>query len=284
MLDIVWILLAAGIVGGALSNVLDRYVAKETSPYAFALLTQFLAALLFLPAALNAFVLPSSAQGWIALGISTIIWTMFSVTAYISRKKAEVSIKDPLSKSKFVWALLFAVIFLGEPFTIGKFVGTLIIFVGMTVLVIHPERKWGRITDPGVLWALFSAFLAASAAVADKYALGFMQPEVYGFLVYLLPGIVLIPWIPKKMPEIKHLFKARGISAVCAVLVATGVYYLILKLYTLADVSLIYPLLQTSTILSVLCGIFFLGEREHKWQKIAAAIIVVIGAIVLKFG
>ncbi|MBI4145360.1 EamA family transporter [Candidatus Woesearchaeota archaeon] len=277
---IVFIILA--VIASTIKKVLDRYVAVRASVFSFAIVTQFLASLLFLPFALPYLALPASRAAWIALGLGCIIWTIMSLTIYLAIKKAEVSIKEPLHQSKLIWTLLFGALFLGESLTTTKIVGTIIIFVGLAVLLFHPERKLGRLTEPDVLWTLGHALLGAIAVIVDKNALTYFAPEAYGFIVYLVPGILLTMALPKKYPEVKNLLKAHAVPTLATITLATAAYFFALQAYARADATVVYPMLQLSTILAVIAGIVVLREREHRWQKIAATVLVIIGAIVLR--
>lgn len=273
---------ALAVACNVINKLLDRYVARDTSPYAFSWLTQLVASLLFLPLAWPYLALPGSGMAWVAISIAAVIWTIISISVYLSIKKTEVSIKEPISQSKVIWALLLGFFVLGEAMTTKKIIGTIILFIGISVLLFHPERKFGRLTDPGVLWTLGVALLSAIAAIVDKFALGYFRPELYGFLVYLIPGIILTGFLPKIKSDVKHLLKLHGKIAITTIIFSSAAYFFTIKAYSLADITTVYPFLQLATIFAVIFGILFLGEREHKWQKIAAAIIAVIGAIIIK--
>lgn len=273
---------ALAVACNTVNKILDRYVAKDVSPYAFSWLTQIVASLLLFPLALPYFALPVSGTAWMALAIAATLWTLVSVSVYIAIKKTQVSIKEPLSQSKIIWALILGLLLLGESVSTTKIVGTVVIFLGLCVLIFHPERKWGRLRDPDILWTLVSAVLTAIVAIVDKWALGFFRPELYGFLVYFTPCIILTSFLPKRIEHVKHLWKVHGKVAVSTIIFSTATYYFTLKAYALADITSIYPLLQLATIFAILCGIFILGEKEHKWQRFIAAIIVIIGAIIVK--
>lgn len=273
---------ALAVACNVLNKILDRYVARDTSPYAFSWLTQVIASILWLPLAWPYLSIPESGMAWFAIIGAALVWTAVSISVYIAIKKTEVSIKEPLSQSKIIWALLFGLLILGEAITARKIIGTVVLFIGMSALLFHPERKFGRLTEPGVLWTLGLAILTAFAAIVDKFALGYFRPELYGFLVYLIPGIILTGFLPKIKKDIKHLWKTKGKIAVTTILFSTASYYFTIKAYSLADITLIYPFLQTATIFAVIAGIIFLGEKDHKWQKIVAVIIAVAGAIIIK--
>ena len=264
-----------------ISNLLDRHILKNTSPYAFSWLTQIVSAVLLLPFAWAYFKIPQSEVEWIALLAGVLIWTFISISTYIAVKKTEISIKAPLSQSKIIWVFLFGLLIFRETITIQRALGTIILFIGVSLLLFHPEKRLGRLTDPGALWTLGNALLGAVAVIIDKFALGYFRPELYIFFIYLFPGIILTGFLPKIKGQVKHLWQNYGKISILAIVCSTIGYFFILKAYSVAEVTYVYPLLQLKTILVVIAGIAIMKEKEHKWQKIIAAIIAVIGVIII---
>ncbi|GEM_PF-6809338 len=276
-------LIALTVLLSTTSKLLHRYVLKETDPYAYALLTQGVAALFFLPLALKNFALPSGIPAWSALLLSSLIWTATSVAKNIAYKGTEVSLKEPLDQSKLIIALLLGVVVLGETPSPLRILGTFIIFLGVSMLLFHPEKKLWRLTDPGVRWTLGAAFLGTTNAVIDKFALRYFSPEVYGLLVYVVPLIFLLCFLPKRKAHVAHLMRRHPWGALAGVTLATAAYYTVLKVYAVADFTLTYPLLQFGTLLTVLSGIIIFKEREHLAQKLIATAIIVTGAVLVRF-
>lgn len=279
-----FVFIAGAVLCNSISTLLDRHVARVVSPVAFAWLTQMIALLVFLPFAIANWALPTENIGWIALAISGALWTCAAISVYTSIKKTEVSLREPVSQSKLIWALLLSIFVLGETPSTIKIIGTIIIFASLGIALFHPERRLGRLTDSGVLWTLGYALLGAILAVADKFALRYWKPEVYGFLVYLIPGTIITILIFRRIADLKHLLNIRGKTAVTSILLSSGSYFFTLQSYARADLTLAYPLLALATIFAVFGSMIFLGEKEHRTQRIAAIFIAIIGAILVKLG
>ncbi len=263
------------------AKLLYGYILKETEPYAYALLRNIFSALLFLPLALANFSIPKEFKSWAVLITASIIWAIIAVTNLFAYKGTEVSIKDPLSQSKLLFTLFLGLILLKESATFGRIIGNVVIFVGVSLLLWHPEKRFGRLSDPGVRWTLLTALLMGVVNIFDKYALNLFKLEVYGFLVFLFPSIILAGFLPGRSQHIKHLLKHRWISVIISIVLVAATYYFTLKAYKLADVTLVVPLLQIGTLITVLGGIIILKEREHFWQRIIAATLVVAGSIII---
>lgn len=59
-------------------------------------------------------------------------------------------------------------------------------------------------------------------------------------------------------------------------------FYLGLKAFILADATKVIPVIQTTTLMTVMVGVLFLKERSHLTKKILAGIIAVIGVFLLR--
>ena len=104
---------------------------------------------------------------------------------------------------------------------------------------------------------------------------------MYGFLVFLIPGIILTFFLKGRVKHVRHLLETRKFTTFFAIILGSASYYFMLRAFKIADVTFVYPLIQLETILVVLGGIILLGEREHFWQKILAGVVVVAGALII---
>ncbi len=275
------IFIALAALSSTIYVLLTRYILRKTDPYAISLITNIAGAVVFLPFAANKISFPDTLLPYFVVGIAAIIWTAFSVSNFIAYKGVEVSIKQSLGQSKLIWILIFGIGFLGETVTLNRAIGTIIIAAGIFFLVWHPEKRFGRLSDPGVRWTFFAALLGAFVSTLDKAALRWFPLEFYGFLVYLFPALILLTFLPGRTHQVRHLMKLHWFAVTISVLVSATFYYFTLKVYSLVDITLAYPLLQFGVLITVLSGIIFFKEREHLWQKIVAAVIVVVGAIII---
>ncbi len=283
---VIFILLS--VLGSAAYKLLIRRVLRPIEPYAFSLIQNLIAAVIFLPAALAVLprvTLPSSSTAWLALIVAVALWTIATIVSSVSYKRTEVSLRGPISQSRLIWVMLLGLVVLGESASWHKIIGGLIIFIGVSLLIWHPERRLGRLSDPAIKWTLWAALISALAAIADKYTLKFFPTEVYGFLVYLLPAMVMLGLIGhgEKAAAVRQVLRRDNLPGTIVIsLIGAATYYCSLRAYQLADISLAYPLLQLDMLIVVLAGILFMGEREHFRQKIIAAVVVIAGSIVLK--
>lgn len=274
--------LTLAVLGSVSSSFIERYVLKSHSAHAFTVLKNLLCGILFIPIAVSNISFQNTTEAVVALIMAGSLWAVATILSSISTKNTHVSIRAPLGQSRLLWNLLFSAIILKETITLNHFIAVLIIFIGITILLWHPERKFGSLKDIGVRWTLIYAVIIGLTAIADKYALRFFSPEFYGFLAFLMPAAILSFFTPKSDDNVKHLWKINKWKILFVSALSVITYYATLRLYLLLPISVVYPLLQLSTLLTVFGGILFFKEKENIAQKVLAAILVISGAILLK--
>jgi drug/metabolite transporter (DMT)-like permease len=278
----VFIFIALAIGCGVAYKLCHKQVLGKVSPYAYALVVNIVGCILFLPFALQAVSLPKQVLPWILIISGGAAWTILGLMAFYSYKNTPLSLRDPLSQSRIIFGMILAIVLLHETVTAMRIWGTLTIFFGICLLLWHPERKFGDLKDPGLRWTLGTAVVGAFVAILDKATLNYFPPIFYGMFVYGIETVLLGCVLHTKGKEMKTLFKTSGWMALLgAILVAVGNYFQ-WKAYSLADISLVYPLLQLGVLFTVISGFLFLGEREHRLQRIIATCIIIAGAVIIK--
>ncbi len=277
-----WLLAGLSVMLNTMSKLIERAVAKEVNPLAFSWLNQVIASLVLIPFAFAVWKTPSSNSSWLIILFGGIFWLILSLCQYTSIKKTEVSLKEPLSQSRLIWALIFGVVFLGEVVSISRTIGTLLVVCGGMVLVFHPERKWGRLKDSGVRWTLGTAVVSATVALVDKFALGYFPSEMYAFLAFFVPAILLSCVVHRKKEAVEHLLKKHCVRAISSIILSALSYLLFVQVLSRIDLTQLYPFMQLTTVLTVIGGMVILGERDHVKQRLIGTIFIIAGVIVVK--
>ncbi|MGC9310426.1 MAG: EamA family transporter [Candidatus Aenigmatarchaeota archaeon] len=181
-----------------LRRIIHRHVMKTENPYSYALIENVLTALAFLPLVISEFAIPTAGIAWVLLAASSRLYIFVALTGYLSYKYTPVTLKDPISQSNMVFVLLLSAVFLSEAITAKKLIGTAAIFLGLLVLTYKKRKLFGWLSDKGVQITMLSAFLYAIVSIIDKAAMNYFTPGMYGFLVYLIPGIILLTFVQKR--------------------------------------------------------------------------------------
>jgi drug/metabolite transporter (DMT)-like permease len=279
MLGIVFALSSA--LAAGIEKILHRFVCAREDSLSYAFIWHLLSGILLLPIFILEFKLPSEPSAWNLVLVSSLLWTIVAYIGFKAYSYLDVSVLSPIVKSKLFFVLFFSAIFLRESLSVGKIVGTVLIFIG--VMIISYKRRSGLkdLKRKGVLLVLASSLTISVALLIDKYATNFFNLGMYSFLVYSIPVVLLIPFVANKKAEIKSVIRNRFPATLATVLLGTTYYYLMLRAFRLAEASIVVPIVQSSTIIAVLGGIIFLKERTDIPKKVLAALIVIAGALLV---
>ncbi len=277
-----------GIIFAALSalskgfeKVLHRFILIREDSLSYAFVWHILTAIFFLPLFIIEFNLPKQSFAWLLIIISSALWSIIAYVGFKAYSYLEVSIKTPIGKSRMLFVLLLSVIFLKETLTLKKILGTFLIFTGIVILTYKRGKRFGSLKEKGVQLTFLSAFLTSVVWLVDKYATNFFNPGMYSFLVYFVPSTMLFPFVLRKKQELKSLLKFRSSAIIFTVILGAAHYYLILRAFKLTEASIVVPIVELSTLIAVFSGIKFLKESKEVSKKIIAAIIVILGAVLL---
>ncbi len=261
--------------------LVNRYALREgTDTLAYALAFHVLAALFYLPFFTFEFKLPAAPLPYALTGLSVLLWTALAIIGFESYKYIEASARATLARSKLLWAALLATVFLGEVLTGLAIVGILLVFAGAVVITYKPGWKLD-LSDRGVRLTLLAAFLTALTYIVDKAASVSFAPSTYGFLIYLLPGVLIAVWMRNRRAKIRELFQTKGKWVVLVSLLGTLSYYYQLRAYQTLDASLVATFLELSVVVSVIGGIFLLKENKNIARKLLGAAAAITGAILV---
>lgn len=179
-----------------------------------------------------------------------------------------------------LWVVIGAFILLGEPFSMMKVAGTIVIMLGICVaLWKRNQLTFGR----GSLLVIISTLLYSSSDLLSLYFVRDFDP--LSLLVYIsfLPVIVLLILKPKTVKKIPFYFKPRRalVIVVLSLIDIVGTLSVYMAYQVGRNAAQIGPLMGTITIVSVLIAIIFLKERDNMRNKLLGALIVVVGVWML---
>lgn len=279
-----WLFLVLGIIIlSGIGSIIHRWVLKDEGDFlAFGFAFQVFGTLFFIPILLAEWQFPSQPEAWILAVISSVLWAVLGVVGFKAQRFTEVSLRAPIGKSKMLWVILFAALFLGETVTQGKIIGSALIFLGVVLVTFKADEPLGGFGDLGVKLTFIAALIGGIGSIVDKVAMSYFQPGTYGFIEYLLPAIWLGLFVPQSTKRFGKLLKGKGKWVIAASLIAVVWSWMLFKVYQLAEVSTIAPLLELSVIVTVIGGFVFLGERKDILRRIIGTLIVLAGAWIIK--
>ena len=214
---------------------------------------------------------------------SGIMQAVAGIFSNYALKNVPVTVYTTLSQLQVVWVVVFGIIFLSENVTLLSLLGTLLIIFAALLISGHIDIRKETGFKP-ILICVLSAFVSAMAILLDKVLVGTFDQLFYFFLMLFIPVIILFPNYIRKYnfynKQVKENLKVYLISSV----LLGASYYSLLSLYTLPDIplSVAYPIRSTSSIFVAILAVYIFNENKNKKMKIAATIIAVIGAILVK--
>jgi len=275
----IYALISAFAVG--LTAIIHRFILKGHDWLSYSVVTNLLTALLFIPLMINNFTLPTSQSAYYILLLSILLWTIIVAVSFKSYQHIEVSLRGPLDKIKIPTLLILSYIFLSEPMTRSKVLGTILIFFSAALITFKKNKILDGFSDRGVQLTLLSALLLAIVNIVDKVAMSYWSPAMFGFLLYLFPGMIIGILIPKRKNELSKLLRLRLWPVIVVTVLSFVFYYFRLKAYAIGEVSNVYPILNSGALISMFGGVILLKERKDIMKKIISAVIMFIGILLV---
>lgn len=225
---------------------------------------------------------PRESVAWIFLISASIFYSLYERGRFVAAKLLDASTLTIVSNISVVVAFIGALFLYSESLTVNKAIGAGLIFISLIVVSIQ-KNIHKKISIKGLLVGILISTVLGLGWMLDKKGAIFFSPSVYNILAWTIPFILLyLPYVKTDhiVYEVKHSSKGLFIMAGLNVV---G-YYLQLQALQLADATLVIPIVQMSTLTTVLAGVFVLGEKDFIWRKIFSAIVALIGVYLLTIG
>ncbi|MFA6081392.1 MAG: DMT family transporter [Patescibacteria group bacterium] len=275
-------------LGAAISlaflNILSRILTvKSRNPRAFSIVFNIICIIMSLilfivVGSYRAFSLPTRIDAWIYLLIASFFYGLNERFRFLISKILEASIYSIISNITVIIAFFISFFLYKESLTVTKLLGS--IFILFSLLLVS-ELKKSKISSKGIFLGVLTSIYLGVAMSLDKKGAIFFNPETYNILLWVVPFIVLyFPGI--KIEEIKVEFKQFSWRIILLAFFNFVGFYFGLKAFILADATKVIPVIQTTTLMTVIAGIFLLKERSYLPKKILAGIIAIAGVFLLR--
>jgi uncharacterized membrane protein len=268
-------------------NLIQRVLALNSKDArAMALVFNFIASgfaiLLFLvTGSYKNFYLPEGITPWIALLVASLMYGLFERSRFYAAKLLDASILTIIINISVVVAFIGSLILYSETLSARKLIGAALIISALFIVSFKRKdvKKKSAPIKGIALGVLISVFLGLGWTL-DKMGATFFNANTYNIFIWVLPLVVIyFPHI--KLEKIKTELKiASWKIALLAFLNVLG-YFLQLKALELQEATRVIPIVQTSTLFTVLLGIFILKEKDSIAKKLIASFIAVAGVYFL---
>lgn len=281
----IWLYLSLGVaICYACLNIFSRIVSVDSKnpralTIAFNLVSTAMAVLLIIfTGTYKNISLPTQNEAWIYFFISAFFYGIFERLRFFATKLLDASIYSIIGNISIVIAFIISLILYKEALTLSKLIGSLLILISLLMVI---ERKKSKFTFKGLLIGLIACISVGIGMGLDKKGAMYFNPEIYNLILWAVPLIIL--YLPSmKLKEIVSQYKQFSWKIVLLSFFNFVGYYLGLKALLLADATKVIPIIQLSTIMTVITGAFILNERNNLAKKLLAGIIAMAGVFLLR--
>lgn len=248
---------------------------------ALTILLQFLSGiivLVFIP--FFKFQFPTSINTYIFLGIACVFYAIADRVNTTARRGLEVSVYSILGQLSTVFVISWGIIFFKEAIILKKLLGALLILIGnIAVLYKKGKFEWNKYILFSLLGNLaMSIGISVDVGISDQFNM-----PIYVALTLVVPSLLIFFTERIKINDIISELKNGDKKAILAVCCSWGIMIItMLRAYQFGSVTTIAPLCAITTILNVFVAYFALKEKDSLLKKVLAAIIVILGIILIK--
>jgi drug/metabolite transporter (DMT)-like permease len=280
-----WIFLAFGSITFFTSlNLLQRVLAVESkNPRAMAVLFNVVAALIailifILTGAYRNFSLPYGTKPWMALLIASLGYAIFERGRFVAAKLLDASIFTTVGNISVLVAFTGALFLYGESLTTTKLIGGSLVLLALLLVSINGSIK--KASLKGLAVGIFISIMLGIGWMLDKLGAQYFNSDTYNILIWTLPVIfIYFPYM--KIDDIKTELKLASWKVFLLAGLNVVGYLMQLKALEIAEATRVIPIIQTSTLTTVLFGIILLKERERITIKIVAGSLALLGTYFL---
>jgi drug/metabolite transporter (DMT)-like permease len=219
-------------------------------------------------------------------GLLEVIYLILLSGAY---RRGDLSVVYPLARGTGpLLAIAAGVGLLGERLGFVASLGVAALVVGLLIV----QRPWrvlrggGRRVEGAVPWAIACGISIASYSTVDRVGARLTEPWLYAAVLFTVTAIGMAGVI-----AVAGRREAAGESltwgrSTLAGLLAVATYVLILVAFSLAPLSVVAPLRESAIVIGSAWGVLRMGEAQNRAdaaRRLAAAVLVVVGAVLLAF-
>lgn len=223
---------------------------------------------------------PTDPKVYLFLGLSIIFYTVNDRLNTTVRSGIEASTFSIIHQLATVFMIFAGILFFKEPFVLNKFIGALLI-VFSNILIFY-KKGTGKPNKYIVLGVIANIFFTVALFLDVNISDNFNLP-IYTALTLGVPAILIFIFERIKISDIKEEFKNGNKKAMLITSLSWSLSIVSqLRAYQLGNVSVVAPLCSLSVILNVVMGYFLLKERENLPKKVIAAILIILGIILIR--
>ncbi|QQG42097.1 MAG: EamA family transporter [Candidatus Woesebacteria bacterium] len=212
--------------------------------------------------------------------VMTALYALANIFIFKSLKTTEASRFTVIFSSKTLFAVLGSSLIFREGLTSAQWAGAILIVMGVIVIAIKDLSKK---INKGDIFALFAAVMFGLANTNDRFLVQFFDPYSYVVIGFLLPGVAIALFYPKKLINFKIYFKKAFVykMVILCLLYGLAAVTFFAALQATPNSSQLFSINSFGAILAVVFSIIFLKETDKIAKKILGAVISVAGLLLV---
>lgn len=263
-------------------NLLSRVLAvRSVNPRAFSALYNGIASVLcFLFFFYEPFSWTTPSLKIILLTIlGLVIWGLFARAEFATKKVVEISTLTVIIRFYPLVTFAASFIFLGESLTTPKIIAMILIVIANLILI------WNKTKisfDRGFWLAIALATSLGLGLFFDKLVSGYYALPLYAVASFGFPSLFNTLTPPLGFRDFLTEWKRSSWRIPLLALTNVIGYYLWLLSLKQAELSKASMILSLAGIVTIILGIWLLGERDRTKQKLAAGALILISLFLLQ--
>ena len=224
--------------------------------------------------------LPKNIFVYIFLGLACIFYALNDRFDTTARRGIEASTNCMIKQLSTVFMTFLGLFILKEQLVIKKIIGAILIIISNIFIFYNKKSlKKNKYIKYGILASIFTTIaLFIDVNYCDQFNL-----PLYVAITLIVPSILIMMFEKIKLSTIKTEFEKSN-KLFITITGLSSAFMLILKLlaFKQGEISIIAPVCSLTVILNVIVGYIFQKERKNLLKKISAAVIIIIGIILIK--
>jgi uncharacterized membrane protein len=225
------------------------------------------------------------------IGIGAVCYVLYHLLNGRAYRGGDLSVVYPLSQSSMIYVPIWGVALLGERFSIQGVGGILLVIFGTFMLQMQEvtfaelARPFRDLSSPFVRAALLAGFIYSIGSIAEKNGVRHYSPLYFTYFL-VLSMLLLMSFNlsrPRYRSQIAEELRENWRPILCSGPVVMTSFLTFRYGLNLSPVGYAVPVRQVSIMIGVVIGILFLRESFGK-IRLASAVLIVAGAILIRFG
>jgi uncharacterized membrane protein len=211
--------------------------------------------------------------GWTVLVLSSVAELLYFIFLSRAYRAGDLSVVYPVARGTGpLIAAAAGLLILHEHLSTLELVGVIALLAG--IWLVRPPRM-----NPALVPALITGVFIGIYTVLDRVGINLGSPWLYAGLLWAFIAILLAAWT--RLEPLRAGAGERWRTSVTIGLLMASAYGLALVALTLAPVAIVAPLRESAIVLVTAWGVIRLRERERAAPRLAGALVIVAGIVLL---